>query len=308
MYNPYFRGKQYDLIALIEAVNSGFLSKDIIPLIEPVRDNKYLRKVAECFIHHKHNLLMVVNPQVGRVREGQEKIHDIQDLFPSDYITPVFILSEEFLENYQDRFSFFERPGSEEFVYLSYRYSRHLPKFLEQSSNPKFHIISDSALLRKSVPQNRVLLTDPFNFLKHGEDYLELEDEFYSDSDKFYLDEGYIGFSNFGIDGASYFDKGYPSRTVVLHVLYIDRYRTVRIKHFASDTNETMANPAGKFFEALGKLTSWYRRYEDKLILTQGLAQLMEFEKENKYPGAGVIKKLLVIHQLELYSRLIQTD
>jgi hypothetical protein len=148
------------------------------------------------------------------------------------------------------------------------------------------------------------LLTDPFTRLHHGADYLELEDEFYCDDSKYFREDGYIGYSNYGIDGEAYYDKGYPSRSIVLHVLYIDKHKSVRIKHFASDTNDTAAYPAGKFFEALRKLADWHSRYEKEVPLTNGLKELLSYHGQGTYPGTGIIKKLLVKHQLELYSRL----
>ena len=131
---------------------------------------------------------------------------------------------------------------------------------------------------------------------------MELEDEFYTDAYKFCREDGYIGYANYGIDGEEYVDKGYPSRSVVLHIFYLDRHNSVRIKHFASDSNDSAANPAGKFFEALNKLADWHERYAKEVPLTQGLEALLSHREKGTYPGSGIIKKLSVMHQLELFS------
>jgi len=132
---------------------------------------------------------------------------------------------------------------------------------------------------------------------------LYIPDEFFSDDSKHFAEDGYIGYSDYGIDGEAYFDKGYPSRSVTLHILYIDRHKSARIKHFASDSNESAANPAGKFMEALAKLSEWHARYVKEVPLTRGLMELLSYQ-ERGYPGAGIVKKMLVMHQLELYKGL----
>jgi len=294
MYIPYFRGKQFDLLALKESVTDGLLPKGTVPLIEPVRDSAYLRKTLKAFIENEREILVIDNPEVGQVQRGVARIHEIKDLFESTYVTPVYLLNHSF------------NPAwiiQDDFVFLSKRYFKDI--LAEVSTyQPRYHIITDSARLRKAVHDNRVLLTDPFTRLNHGADYLELEDEFYSDDSKYFLEDGYIGYANYGIDGETYYDKGYPSRSIVLHILYLDRYKSVRIKHFVSDSNDSAANPAGKFFEALKKLAEWHSRYKKEVPLTRGLEELLSYHERGAYPGTGIIKKLSVMHQLELYGML----
>ena len=296
MYIPYFRGKQFDLLALKEIVADGLLTDSIVPLIEPVRDSAHLRKTLEVFIKNKREILVIYNPEVGQVQRGVIKIHEIIDLFENPYITPVYILNRSFNSTWIKQ---------EGFVFLSKNY---LKDVLAEANTfkPKYHIITDSARLRRAIPDNRVLLTDPFTRFNNGTDYLdqELEDEFYSDDLKYIRDDGYIGYSNYGIDGEAYFDKGYPSQSIVLHILYLDKHKNVRIKHFVSDSNDSAANPAEKFFEALKKLAEWHTRYKKEVPLTKGLAELLSYQERGTYPGTGTIKKLSVMHQLELFSRL----
>ena len=296
MYIPYFRGKQFDLLALKESVANGLLTDSVIPLIEPVRDSAHLRKTLEAFIENKREILVIYNPEVGQVQRGVIKIHEIIDLFDSPYITPVYILNRSFNSTWIKQ---------EEFVFLSKSF---LKDILAEANffKPKYHIITDSARPRRVIQDNRVLLTDPFTRFNNGTEYVEqgLEDEIYSDDSKYFHEDGYIGYSNYGIDGEAYFDKGYPSRSIVLHILYLDKYKSVRIKHFVSDSNDSAENPAGKFFEALKKLAEWHTRYEKEVPLTKGLLELLLYQERGAYPGTWTIKKLSVMHQLELFSRL----
>ena len=294
MYIPYFRGKQFDLLELKESVTNGLLAKDTVPLVEPVRDSAYLRKTLETFIENKREILVIDNPEVGQVQRGVARIHEIKDLFESPYVTPVYLLNHSF------------NPAwiiQDDFIFLSKSYLKDI--LAEVSAyQPRYHIITDSARLRKAIRDNRVLLTDPFTRLNNGADYLDLEDEFYSDDSKHYIEDGYIGYSNYGIDGETYYDKGFPSRSILLHILYLDQYKSVRIKHFVSDSNDSAENPAGKFFEAFEKFKEWHSRYEKEVLLTKGLEELLSYHERRIYPGTGIIKKLSVMHQLELFGRL----
>jgi len=295
MYIPYFRGKQFDLIGLRESLSMGLLGKNTVPLIEPVRDSKQLLKTIEEFAKKQQEILVVANPEVGQVQKGMSKLHEWEGFYDCPYVTLVYLINQ-ILES--------EDIQGSEYVFLSKNYVGDKLEELAEIHQPKYHIISDSARLRRQVKRNRVLLTDPFTKLNHGADYLELEDEFYCDDYKFMKEDGYVGFSNYGIDGEHYYDKGYPSRTVVLHILYSDCYNSIRIKHFASDSNESHDNPKIKFYEALGKLVKWQSHFNKEVPLTVGLNELIGYYFSGEYPGPGTIKKLLVMHQLELMGRL----
>ena len=291
MYVPYFRGKQFDLIGLRESVSMGLIGKGTIPLVEPVRDSKQLLKTLEEFIKHQQEVLVVANPEVGQVQMGMPRLYDWVDFYDSSYVIPAYVTDNNLKR---------EEIQGDEYAFLSTSYTRGKLEELLETHTPKVHIISDSARLRRVVKDNRILLTDPFTRLNSGADYLELEDEFYCDDHKFFRDDGYIGFSNYGIDGKHYYDKGFPSRTVVLHILYKDKFGSIRIKHFASDSNDSHGEPKMKFYEALGKLVRWQQYFSKEVPLTMGLRELIHYHDTEEYPGPGTIKKLLVMHQMEL--------
>ena len=295
IYIPYFRGKQFDLAALKEAVLKDLLASGTIPLIEPVRDSPHLRKTLEAFIKKEREILVVINPEVGQVQMGVPKLYEIDDLLETPYVIPCYIINEAFQYHWIKH---------DDYVFLSKYFVKDILEEAVGGFAPRFHLIADSARLRKAVHHRRILLGDPFTRLKNSADYLQLPDEFFSDEMKFAKEEGYLGYSDYGIDGAAYYDKGWASRAVVLHILYLDKYGNLRIKHFCSDSNESAANPAGKFFEALEKLAAWHRRYEKEIPLTAGLSGLLSYLETGKYPGGGTIKKWSVMHQLELVQIL----
>ena len=50
MYFPYFRGRQYELIALRELLDNPNYSQNIIPIIEPVKASPTLFNTIEAYI------------------------------------------------------------------------------------------------------------------------------------------------------------------------------------------------------------------------------------------------------------------
>ena len=295
MYIPYFRGKQFDLIGLRESVSRGLLGNNTIPLIEPVRDAKQLLKTLEKFVEKQREVLVVVNPEVGQVQKGMPRLHDWVAFYDSPYVIPVYLINEMVdMGEIQGR----------DCVFLSLKYVASKLETIPENHAPKYHIISDSARLRRAVKENRILLTDPFtkvsSFNVHSDDYQDFEDEFYCDNHLFFQEDGYIGFSNYGIDGEFYYDKGFPTRILVLHILYRDKFNSIRIKHFTSDSNDSYHNSKVKFQEALGKLVRWQEHFRKEVPLTTGMQELINYYHTGDYPGPGTIKKLLVMHQLEL--------
>ena len=82
-------------------------------------------------------------------------------------------------------------------------------------------------------------------------------------------------------------------------------HNTLRIKHFVSDSNEDPRNPALKFYEAVTKLASWYRNESANIPLTLGLKTFLEHYDNQTYPGLGTVKKLSLMHHIELISKYL---
>ena len=69
------------------------------------------------------------------------------------------------------------------------------------------------------------------------------------------------------------------------------------IRHFVSDDNEDITDPANKFYQAVRKLVEWNKTQNLKTI---GIKEFEKICKEQSYPGLGVVKKLSLMHHLEL--------
>ncbi|PWZ85390.1 sce7725 family protein, partial [Staphylococcus pseudintermedius] len=65
MYYPYLRGKQYELIAVRELIEKKLISKNVVPIIEPIKETATLRSTLETGIENNHQIYTIINPQVG---------------------------------------------------------------------------------------------------------------------------------------------------------------------------------------------------------------------------------------------------
>ena len=87
-------------------------------------------------------------------------------------------------------------------------------------------------------------------------------------------------------------------KAVVIHLTYKDKSSDdIRIKHFISDSNEDTSDTAGKFYEALSKLIEFVDREQ---INSLAISQFRDYFDRGAYPGLGIIKKLSIMHHIEL--------
>lgn len=297
MYYPYLRGKQFDLLALKESLQRHVLSPKIVPIIEPVRDSATLKNVVEMFQKVGHPLVIVNNPQVGQFKLFDEHLHKWAQAKNSSIeyasiVTPT---------NYEKIMT--EPPN---FIIFDGQHQPRDPKIWKKllQTEAKF-LLPEKSRLRIWLPENKIVMKEAFQPRKHVESYLEKIDDFFSDDYLFFKEEGGIGFSDFTIESSRYFDKGFPSRALALHLTYVDAYGNIRVKHFVSDTNETAKDQALKFFEAAEKMYKWVIRNQNQLLITSGLLELISLYQLRKFPGLGVLKKWTLLHHLELISQLL---
>src|SRR5690554_4446647 len=71
MYQPYIRGKQFELIG-IRDLTTFVLSPNkekVSPIIEPVKDSSTLKTTLKELVNNDVNFTIIVNPQVGSFRD-----------------------------------------------------------------------------------------------------------------------------------------------------------------------------------------------------------------------------------------------
>lgn len=307
MYFPYLRGRQFELIALRDLVDKGVLSDKIIPIIEPVKLSSTLIKTIESYGKKGKQLGIIVNPKVGgfKINIEEEKNQKLKNslltsLKENDYILYMILLSanlnpDEFIKNHKDNMGTICDNKDAIPVYEA--------NFAKMKV--KYNLIPDESGFRRKIRNNRVLLADKFNKQERNNDYIEIDDEPFSEDHLYYVDDGYIGFSDYTVVGKEYNDTGFAPYAVAIHIVYFDSDKSLRVKHFVSDSNDDISDPAGKFQEALSKLVEWNKK---KQIKTVAMKEFEDLYRREAYPGLGTVKKLSIMHHLELIGQYLDKD
>lgn len=304
MYYPYFRGKQFELIAIRESArvisDSGF-----IPIIEPVREslvglNKALKSLAEL----NAEAIVIVNPRHGDHRENGDGIVDLleQNYEDDAAISAGILLSSE--TDINQAVGLIERFDSARttLIHAGFTDSRTLSASLVSGASHFRNVFLENQtnrLYRKYFPgMPRVLIGDGFVQMKNA-DYPLVEP--FSDLHVTFREQGMDGYGDFLTVGDNYSEGGGPAHAVAIHMTFIDpdQDNAMFIYHFKSDTNDTPTDPAGKFSEALSKLISKLNSGKSHLIETSAVQEFRELHIREHFPGLGYVKKLSIKHHLE---------
>lgn len=303
MYFPYFRGRQYELLALKEVVQSGLLSHKVIPVIEPIKISSTFKSTLQIYREKSMRLGLIVNPQVGDLVEDDHNLiyeHIADNVIPSvllndDAESAVFELEENEYE--KDKLLVILDNGD----YVSDY------KELFESQNPLYTLTTDERRIRRAISGNKILFEDRFNRQQKNADYKKNEDEMFSEDYIYYKDEGFIGFGDYSIIGNYYEEGGFSPRAVAFHIVYFDVDNVLRVHHFVSDSNFGIEDVAGKYYEAVSKLKDWfYSGHQSQR--TKALSVLLEHADSGYYPGLPTLKKLSIMHHLELMSRYLDGE
>lgn len=169
----------------------------------------------------------------------------------------------------------------------------------------KYNLIPDESGFRRKIRRNRVLLADKFNKQNRNNDYIRVDDEPFSEDHLFYSEDGYVGFSDYSVVGKDYSETGFAPYAVAIHIVYFDEDKSLRIKHFVSDSNDDISDQAGKFQEALTKLIVWNK---EKRLNTVAMREFEGLYEREAYPGLGTVKKLTIMHHLELIGQYLDEE
>lgn len=312
MYFPYLRGKQFELIALRELVDVLDPSK-VIPIIEPLKTNtKSVETAIKKLASKDVKVQLIVNPQYGELVGKSNVVTTCIDRLVNEGATNVI---PTFLVNSNRDYALLHGVISDKGYDTSGYALIHLNQIgdtdglstLAKNTNCLYSTIQINqlfALQRKYRPISLAFLNDPFTKKKKNADYQYEDDEVFSSDYLYYQDEGYEAFGDYLTIGEGYVDGGMLPRAVAIHLTYKESGDDdIRIHHFVSDSNDDITDPAGKFYEALSKLVT----FVDARNIYNGIAirQFKDYYNREAFPGLGVIKKLSIMHHIELVQSLI---
>ncbi|CAN2249379.1 sce7725 family protein [Bacillus vallismortis] len=312
MYFPFIRGRQYDLLALRELKGEDRLSKKIIPIIEPIKLNSTLLSTIGIFEENESDLILISNPKVGSL-DGELSLpstyQQYSEIMQKKCVRIGHHLTKNSPSEIKTLIQEFNVTLKDLTIIHSEKKNLRFYKEVFDDSKPWINVIpSDTSFRRQLNGQRLVGLTDPFNKLPRNSDYLKLEGDYeiFSEEHLYFNDEGYIGFSDYSIVGQEYKESGFAPYAVAIHVVYPNSENCLEIKHFVSNSNKDISDPAGKFSEALEKLIKWYQSYSsDQRMNTLAMKCFTDHYKNGTYPGLPTLKKLSIMHHLELIGNLL---
>lgn len=304
MYYPYFRGKQFELIAIRESAtliaNSGF-----VPIIEPVRASLgSLDRTLKALTNVGAQAVVVVNPRHGDHRESCESISELLDgnYQQSDGISAGILLTAGTnLDQARALATRFNRLGTT-LIHAGFTdpraLSEHIAEDIEGFRNIFLADQANRLYRRHFQGKPRILIGDGFVQMKNA-DYPPVET--FSDLHVTFPEEGVNGYGDFLTVGDNYSEGGGPAYAVAIHLTFIDPSQddAMFIYHFKSDTNDTPTDPAGKFAQALTKMINMLDSGNSNLLETSAILEFRDLNERGHFPGLGYVKKLSIKHHLE---------
>ena len=307
MYFPLLRGRQNELLAIKELLDNGILKGSVIPIIEPVKLSPTLVNTFEDFVSKNYRIVLIGNPKVGSYSS------DARNSKNEQYKKRIrAVCSEEncIIRGYivdgktKDTISQWRQKSVKDDSIVALCLNPDDVKCYDDArlNDTGIATVVPYAPSFRRIRKNRILIDDKFSKEDRNSDYIGNEDQFFSDDHLYFADDGYIGFSDYSIIGAEYSESGFAPYAVAIHIVYFDEEKALRIHHFVSDSNDDITDPAGKFYEALKKLIEWNK---DKQLDTLAMKKFQEIYDAQSYPGLGVVKKLSIMHHLELVERFL---
>lgn len=312
MYFPYLRGRQFELIAIRELIEKHKLSAKVIPIIEPVKLSSTLSKTISAAQANNQKLSVIMNPQVGSLladakkdKTGQKLFNLHKQIIESDSVIKTIIAAKDSAETLYALNSSGIKSEDIMTIYIDRDYVDIYESVFEGKS--LYNVVPYDSSFRR-VRGERIMVADRFADIKkeRNNDYAERTDVFFSDDHLYYAEDNYVGFSDFSVVGQDYQETGFAPYAVAIHIVYMDeKTNDFRVRHFVSDSNDDINDPANKFYEAVSKLVEWNSKMK---LSTFGMQEFERLYNEGAYPGLGVVKKLSIMHHLEIVGNYLEDE
>lgn len=307
MYFPYFRGKQYELIAIRES--AGIMSKaGFVPIVAPVREQfRGLQKALDAINEEGSRAVLIINPEHGDLSHDGSPIAAILDNEFAEHKNLIVGVRLDRDLSIKEARELCEQANGRPLalIHAGFTEANEFTGYLDNYPNLLSHIFLEVDCGKlyqrkfKSAGVERVLVRDGFKPRINRE---HPDSEFFSDLHITYPDEGMDGFSDFLIVGDDYSESGGPAYTIAIHLTFIDpdQDNAMFVRHFLSDRQDTPKDPGGKFAESLTKLVAFLNGPDGhKIYETSAVQEFRDLHDRAHYPGLGYVKKLSMKHHIE---------
>jgi hypothetical protein len=302
MYFPYLRARQFELIMLRELVLEGVLQDKILPVLEPVKESfNNLNLAHKIFQERNFETYLIVNPFEGEIPGDTEIFLSYVTNLQNSKFLPAFHYSDN--ADYINASIAKYNLNSCLIICLDSFSDEDSLKTLCQSPNVSHIMLLEPHKYRsldryiKGLNKFYIRLDDVFEKQQKNADFLSITAHKFSEEHLFYKEDNYQGFSDFTVLPREYIDGGSTPRAVVIHLTYLnpDAENQIWIRHFTSETNDSIANVQGKFAEAAQKAINFC----DSLpLINSAIDELREYYNSARYPGLGTVKKISIKNHL----------
>jgi hypothetical protein len=304
MYYPYFRGKQFELLTIRR--NKNFIkNSDIIPIIEPARaDFSALNTCIKELNNSETPYVLVVNPSVGELEKDKESFSKILDNVDGVTKIAVIIKSNTDISAISTKLSASSKKLDVYFIHETTTKQRRELEIIANWAASVTHIASEKGIVRSygdifTTPQI-IQISDPFANFKQSRnlDYENNNESIFTTSNLFYVEDGFVGYSDYLTIGKDFIEGGMLPKVVVINLTYRkDNDQNIYIQHFVSTNNAgTNADVAGKFYDALCRLIKFVK--DEQLTSNIAIEKFRALYKDEKFPGLGSIKELSMTNHL----------
>lgn len=309
MYYPFLRARQFELIALRELVTEEATQGVITPILEPVKETHNNLTIAHKVFQDKdQSAYLIVNPTIGELAgDSNFYLEYLKELENSKFI-PAFHYkrNSEFINHSIDSFGLSNcmiicqsdvSPDDSEFKKLVEKVEVSAVNVNEPNRNRALHKFI------KGLNKNYIRLDDLFEKQARNSDYLEIQEHRFSEEHIYYIEDGFNGFSDYTVLPSEYIDGGSTPRAVVIHLTYMNGENQIWIRHFTSETNDSISNVQGKFAEAANKAVTYCTQ---RGLNNSAISELISYNDNEHYPGLGTVKKISIKNHLLVISQFLK--
>lgn len=309
MYYPFLRARQFELIALRELATEESTQGVIIPILEPVKEtHNNLSLAHKVFQDKNQTAYLIVNPTIGELAGDSSFYLEYLNELENSKFSPAFHYrnNSEFINQSIEIFGLSNcmiicqndvNPDDSEFKQLVAKKEVSSVNVNDPNRNRTLHRFI------KGLNKNYIRLDDLFEKQARNSDYLEIQEHRFSEEHIYYVEDGFNGFSDYTVLPSEYIDGGSTPRAVVIHLTYLNGENQIWIRHFTSETNDSISNVQGKFAEAAEKAVIYCRQ---RNLTNSAISELISYYDNQHYPGLGTVKKISIKNHLLVISQFLK--
>jgi hypothetical protein len=309
MYYPFLRARQFELIALRELAAEWATQGVIFPILEPVKEtHNNLNLAHKVFQEKSQSAYLVVNPKFGEFAGDSQFYIKYLATLHYDVFLPAFHYrnNAKFINESIRQFGLTncmlicenDIEGDD----INFKSVAELDAVSLITVNDPGRNRSLNRYIR-GLQKGFIRLDDLFEKKERNSDFLDVTEHRFSEEHIHYSTEGFEGFSDYTVLPSEYVEGGSTPRAVVIHLTYLNLQNEIWIRHFTSETNDSIANVQGKFAEAAAKAVKYCRQQG---LSNSAISELESYFDSEHYPGLGTVKKISIKNHLLVLSNFLR--